>query len=84
MYRWAASIRPTLINRIPIRCWPDAKRPAAYHGAREIEDAMVQTWATDAGTVRVLWSDPRGPWTWTTSTHLALTTSPELPPGWKN
>ena len=59
VYRWAASIHPLLASRIPIRCWPDAKRPAAYRGAREIEDAMVQTWATEVGTVCVLWAEPR-------------------------
>ncbi|MGH3719800.1 MAG: hypothetical protein ACRDRI_13380 [Pseudonocardiaceae bacterium] len=56
MYRWAARTHPILINRVPIRYWPDAKRPAVYRGAREIEDAVVQTWQVDAGTVCVLWS----------------------------
>ncbi|HEX4099559.1 MAG TPA: hypothetical protein VHY21_03320 [Pseudonocardiaceae bacterium] len=58
MYRWAASTHPELIRRIPIRCWPDAKNPAIYYGAREIEDATVQTWRTDPGTVCVVWSRP--------------------------
>lgn len=58
VYRWAASTHPELINRVPIRCWPDAKRPATYLGAREIDDAVVQTWSTDIGTVCVLWSRP--------------------------
>lgn len=59
MYRWAASAHPRWIRRIPIRCWPDAERPATYHGAHEIENAVVQTWETDPGTVCVLWSLPR-------------------------
>lgn len=58
VYRWAASTHPELIRRIPIRCWPDAKNPAIYYGAREIEDATVQTWRTDPGTVCVVWSRP--------------------------
>lgn len=58
VYRWAASTHPELIRRIPIRCWPDAKHPAIYYGAREIEDATVQTWRTDPGTVCVVWSRP--------------------------
>ena len=62
VYRWAASTHPQLIRRIPIRCWPDATRPAIYHGAQEIEDAVAQTWRTDAGLVCVLWSRPGQPW----------------------
>ncbi|MGH3851976.1 MAG: hypothetical protein ACRDR6_00440 [Pseudonocardiaceae bacterium] len=58
VYRWAASTHPTLINRVPIRYWPDAERPAAYHRAREIKDVVVQTWKADVGTVCVLWSRP--------------------------
>jgi hypothetical protein len=58
VYRWAASAHPELIRRIPIRCWPDAQRPATYHGAREIEDAVIQTWKADSGTVCVIWSRP--------------------------
>lgn len=58
VYRWAASTHPKLIRRIPIRYWPDAEHPATYHGAQEIEDAVVQTWATDRGTVCVVWSRP--------------------------
>lgn len=59
VYRWAVRTHLTLINRVPIRYWPDAERPAAYRGAREIEDVVVQTWKADAGTVCVLWSRPR-------------------------
>jgi hypothetical protein len=58
VYRWAASTHPWLINRVPIRYWPDAQRPAIYYGAREIEDAIAQTWRTNAGTVCLLWSRP--------------------------
>ncbi|MGH3480389.1 MAG: hypothetical protein ACRDRY_04685 [Pseudonocardiaceae bacterium] len=58
VYRWAASTHPELIRRIPIRCWPDAECPATYNGAHEIEDAVVQTWKTDPGTVCVVWSRP--------------------------
>lgn len=58
VYRWAAGTHPELIRRIPIRCWPDAQRPARYHGAQEIEDAVAQAWKTDCGTVCVLWSRP--------------------------
>ncbi|MEO7194341.1 MAG: hypothetical protein ABIZ05_05895 [Pseudonocardiaceae bacterium] len=58
VYRWAARTHPTLINRVPIRWWPDAERPAAYLGAREIKDAVAQTWKADVGTVCVLWSRP--------------------------
>ncbi len=58
VYRWAARTHPELIRRIPIRCWPDAQHPATYHGVREIEDAVVQTWETDPGTVCVIWSRP--------------------------
>lgn len=58
VYRWAASTHPELIRRIPIRCWPDAKDPAIYYGAREIEDATIQTWGTDPGIVCVVWSHP--------------------------
>lgn len=58
VYRWAASTQPELIRRIPIRCWPDAQHSATYYGAREIEDAVVQTWKTDPGTVCVVWSRP--------------------------
>jgi hypothetical protein len=58
VYRWMASTHLWLINRVPIRYWPDAQRPAVYRGAREIEDAVVQTWQADAGTVCVLWSRP--------------------------
>ncbi len=56
VFRWAASTHPELINRVPSRYWPDANRPAAYLGAREIEAAVVQSWGTDVGTVCVLWS----------------------------
>jgi hypothetical protein len=58
VYRWAAKTHPKLIRRIPIRCWPGAKHPAIYYGAREIENATVQTWKTDSGTVCVVWSRP--------------------------
>ncbi|MDQ3760322.1 MAG: hypothetical protein M3460_01045 [Actinomycetota bacterium] len=58
VYRWAASTHPKLIRRIPIHCGPDAERPATYHGAREIEDAVVQTWQADSGTVCVVWPLP--------------------------
>ncbi|HKR50547.1 MAG TPA: hypothetical protein VJT72_13420 [Pseudonocardiaceae bacterium] len=58
VYRWAARTHPELIRRIPIRCWPDAEHPATYHGAREIEDAVIQTWKADSGTVCVIWSRP--------------------------
>lgn len=58
VYRWAAKTHPELIRRIPIRYWPDAERPGTYHGAREIGDAVVQTWRTDAGTVCVVWPLP--------------------------
>ncbi|MGH3781083.1 MAG: hypothetical protein ACRDRO_10780 [Pseudonocardiaceae bacterium] len=44
VYRWAVSAYPELIRRIPIRFWPDSEHPATYHGAREIQDAVVQTW----------------------------------------
>ncbi|MGH3775173.1 MAG: hypothetical protein ACRDRR_05455 [Pseudonocardiaceae bacterium] len=58
VYRWAASTHPELIRRIPIRCWPATERPATYHGAQEIDDAVVQTWNTDSGTVCVVWARP--------------------------
>ncbi|MGH3829385.1 MAG: hypothetical protein ACRDRS_02875 [Pseudonocardiaceae bacterium] len=60
VYWWAVRTHPTLINRVPIRWWPDAERPAAYLGAREIKDAVVQTWKADAGTVCVLWPRAQG------------------------
>lgn len=58
VYRWTASAHPGLINRVPIRYWPNAQRPAVYRGTRKIEDAVVQIWQADAGTVCVLWCHP--------------------------
>jgi hypothetical protein len=43
---------------VPVTAWPAARRPAHYLGVSDLDGAVAQRWATDVGTVALLWSLP--------------------------
>ncbi|MBG0818359.1 hypothetical protein [Planomonospora sp. ID82291] len=57
VYAWAA-VDPGLRDRVPVRYWPQATRPAHYLGAETIPGGVTALgWDTGAGTVWVLWPE---------------------------
>ncbi|WP_433358772.1 hypothetical protein [Streptosporangium sp. CA-115845] len=63
VYAWAATADPVLHariprDRIPLKYWPAAARPAHYLGSEPVPGGMTALgWDTDAGTVWVLWPE---------------------------
>lgn len=56
MYSWASWQRRRVpAGRVPLTAWSAARRPAHYLGTVDLDGAIAQKWATDAGLVVVVW-----------------------------
>lgn len=55
LYEWAATSPLHLADRVPLRHWPTATGPRPYLGARLVAGNVALLWATQVGTMAVVW-----------------------------